>query len=46
VRDFMLNEIRFRALKNLFPDHAEKLYAQAEQEAKERWELYRRLAED
>lgn len=44
VRSFLMNEVRFRALLNEFPDRAEELYKQAEQDAKERLEVYRAKA--
>ncbi|MGB9660403.1 MAG: pyruvate:ferredoxin (flavodoxin) oxidoreductase [Moorellaceae bacterium] len=44
-RDFLLGEIRYTALKKQFPDKAEELFARAEEEAKARLELYRKLAQ-
>jgi len=40
-----MNEVRFRALMNEFPDRAENLFQKAEQVAKERLEFYRKLAQ-
>lgn len=45
-RDFILGEVRYASLKKLFPDNAEELYTRAEQEAKARYEKYKRLAQD
>ncbi len=45
LRNFMMNEVRFRALMNEFPDRAENLFQKAEQVAKERLEFYRKLAQ-
>ncbi len=45
LRNFMMNEVRFRALLNEFPDRAENLFQKAEQDAKERLEFYRRMAQ-
>lgn len=44
-RDFLMGEIRYTALKKQFPDKAEELFAQAEQEAKARLALYQKLAQ-
>ena len=43
--DFMSGEVRFASLKKLFPDAADKLYGKAEKDAKDRFELYKRLAQ-
>ncbi|NLM97101.1 MAG: pyruvate:ferredoxin (flavodoxin) oxidoreductase [Halanaerobiaceae bacterium] len=45
VRDFMETEIRFTQIKNTFPEIAEELFAKAEKDARERYEKYKRLAE-
>ena len=45
-RDFILGETRYTALAKLFPDVAEKLFSQAEEDAKERLESYKRLAKN
>ena len=42
-RDFLLNEARYSALTRSFPDRAEKLFAQSEQTALERYEHLLRL---
>jgi pyruvate-ferredoxin/flavodoxin oxidoreductase len=44
LRTFMMNEVRFRALKKEFPERAGELFAKAEEAAKERLEMYRQLA--
>ncbi|CUH94783.1 Pyruvate-flavodoxin oxidoreductase [Propionispora sp. 2/2-37] len=44
-REFLMGEVRFSALKKQFPDMAEKLFEKTEQDARERLENYRRLAE-
>ena len=44
VRDFMMNETRFKTLKLQFPEQAEKLYEKAERDAAQRRDFYRRLA--
>lgn len=43
-RDFLQSEIRYSSLARAFPDVAEELFVQAEQDARERYEEYRRLA--
>ncbi|HHT47852.1 MAG TPA: pyruvate:ferredoxin (flavodoxin) oxidoreductase [Firmicutes bacterium] len=45
-RDFLMGEVRYASLKKLFPEQAEELYAQAEKEAKLRYETYKRLAQE
>lgn len=44
-RDFINGEIRYTSLKTLFPDSADALYKEAENNAKERYESYKRLSE-
>jgi len=44
-REFLMGEVRYTSLLNTFPEIAEKLFAKAEAEAKERYETYRKLAE-
>ena len=43
-REFLLKQVRYSAVAKQFPDVAEELFAQAEQNAKERLESYKRLA--
>jgi pyruvate-ferredoxin/flavodoxin oxidoreductase len=43
-RDFIMGEVRYATLKKQFPDAAEDLYKRAEQDAKARNEMYKRLA--
>jgi pyruvate-ferredoxin/flavodoxin oxidoreductase len=45
-RDFLNSEVRYLALKNTFPEIAEELFAQSEKEAKERYEKYKKMAEN
>jgi len=44
LRTFMMNEVRFRALTQEFPDRADILFDKAEKEAKERLEMYKQMA--
>ena len=44
--DFLMGEVRYSALKSTFPDIADELFKKAEEDAKERYETYRRLASD
>ena len=44
-KDFIMSEVRYSSLTKLFPEKAEKLFEQAEVNAKERYEVYKRLAE-
>ncbi|MEA3450979.1 MAG: pyruvate:ferredoxin (flavodoxin) oxidoreductase, partial [Bacteroidota bacterium] len=43
-RDFLMSEQRFSSLTRTFPDRAEKLFGEAEEAAKGRYNGYRRLA--
>ncbi|NLE68530.1 MAG: 4Fe-4S dicluster domain-containing protein, partial [Lentisphaerae bacterium] len=45
-RGFLTGEIRYSQLQNTFPDSAESLFAQSEQQAKERFEAYKKLSQD
>jgi pyruvate-ferredoxin/flavodoxin oxidoreductase len=42
---FLENEIRYRTLTQQYPEIAEKLFAQAAKEAKERYAFYKRMSE-
>lgn len=44
-REFLDGEIRYTSLKGSFPEVAEELYAKAEENAKDRYEGYKRMAE-
>ena len=44
-QDFLAGENRFNALKTLHPEIAETLFAQAEKDAKERFEFYQKISE-
>ena len=44
LRDFLLSEVRFNSLAKLFPDQAEELFAKCEEDMKERYEVYKRMA--
>jgi len=43
--DFLMGEVRYASLVQSFPDEAKRLHAKLEQEYKERWETYKRMAE-
>ncbi len=43
-QEFIKGEVRYSSLKRLFPDVADQVYQMAEEEAKERFEGYKRLA--
>lgn len=45
-RDFLMGEVRYSSLLKTFPDLAEELFNQAEVDAKERYETYKKLAQD
>lgn len=42
-QDFLMGEVRYASLKKAFPEVADKLYAKTEQDAKDRYESYRKL---
>ncbi|NLM26761.1 MAG: pyruvate:ferredoxin (flavodoxin) oxidoreductase [Clostridiaceae bacterium] len=43
-QQFLNGEVRYTSLKKTFPDIAEELFAKAEEDAKERYENYKRMA--
>ena len=43
-RDFIMNEVRYSSLTRTFPERAEELFAEAEKQAKERYEHLKRLS--
>jgi len=45
LREFLLGEVRYDSLRKIDPTHAEELFAKTAQDAKERYEGYKRLAE-
>jgi pyruvate-ferredoxin/flavodoxin oxidoreductase len=44
-RDFLMSEVRYAQLTTAFPDTAEELFEQAELNAKQRYQTYKRLSE-
>ncbi|EOD00424.1 pyruvate:ferredoxin (flavodoxin) oxidoreductase [Caldisalinibacter kiritimatiensis] len=44
-KDFLKSEVRYTSLMNSFPEIAEELFEEAEKDAKERYENYKRMAE-
>ena len=45
IKDFLLGEVRYDSLRKINPEHAEALFAKTAADAKERYEGYKRLAE-
>ena len=45
-RDFIMGQNRYASLAKEFPQKADKLFAMTEKDAKEKYESYRKLAED
>jgi pyruvate-ferredoxin/flavodoxin oxidoreductase len=43
-RDFIMGQVRYSSLAKLFPEAAEELFNKAEENAKERYEIYKTLA--
>lgn len=44
-KDFIEGEIRYTSLRKLFPDAADEMFDKSEKDARERYNMYRRLAE-
>ncbi len=44
-RDFIMGQVRYAAVAKQFPDVAEELFSITEENAKERYESYKRLAQ-
>jgi len=44
-KDFLMGEVRYAALKQMFPAEAEQMFEKTEQDARERHETYKRLAQ-
>ena len=44
-KDFIMNEVRYSSLTRTFPGRAETLFEEAEKSAKERYEIYRKMAQ-
>ncbi len=44
-REFIMGQNRYAAIAKMFPEESEELFAMAEQNAKERYESYKRMAE-
>lgn len=44
-KDFIMGEVRYTSLQKAFPEEAEQLFEKAEKESKERYEQYKKLAE-
>jgi len=44
-REFLMGEVRYNSLTKAFPEVAEGLFVKSEKEARERYETYKRLAE-
>ena len=45
LREFLLGEVRYDSLFKIDPEHAEQLFAKTAKDAQERYESYKRLAE-
>ncbi len=44
-QEFINGEVRYSSLKRTFPDVADELFKRAEEDAKERYEIYKKMAE-
>jgi pyruvate-ferredoxin/flavodoxin oxidoreductase len=45
IHDFLMGEVRYAALRQTFPEEAEKLHKQLEDSAQTRYQSYKRMAE-
>ncbi len=45
LKEFLMGEVRYSSLTRTFPENAEKLFQRAADEARERYETYKRMAE-
>ena len=43
-KEFLMGEVRYSSLTRTFPDNAEKLFEKAEEDMRERYEMYKRMA--
>jgi pyruvate-ferredoxin/flavodoxin oxidoreductase len=43
-QEFLMGEVRFSSLTRTFPEHAKQLFKKAEEDMKERYEIYKRMA--
>ena len=43
-KDFLMGEVRYSSLTRTFPENADALFAKAEQDVKERYEQYKKMA--
>jgi pyruvate-ferredoxin/flavodoxin oxidoreductase len=43
-KEFLMGEVRYSSLTRTFPDKAEELFEKAEEDMRERYEIYKRLA--
>jgi pyruvate-ferredoxin/flavodoxin oxidoreductase len=44
-KEFLMGEVRYSSLKRTFPENAEKLFQKAEVDMKEKFETYKRMAD-
>ena len=44
-QDFLMDQVRYSSLLKEFPEHGDQLFKQAEEDAKERYEFYKKLSQ-
>lgn len=44
-RDFIMSEVRYSSLAKMYPEQSEQLFAKTQEDARERYEFYKRLAQ-
>lgn len=45
LKEFLMGEVRYSSLTRTFPENAKELFKRAEQDVKERYEIYKKMAE-
>ena len=43
-KEFLMGEVRYSSLTRTFPENADKLFEKAEEDMKERYEIYKQMA--
>ncbi len=46
VKDFLMGEVRYSSLTRTFPENAEKLFEEAQKDVNERYQAYKKMAEE
>ena len=46
LKDFLMGEVRYSSLTRTFPENAEKLFEEAQKDVNERYQTYKKMAEE